>query len=422
MKKLLMKITRPLTCEKLSEVLSLERLFHSIEISLMGLCDDKLLEELSVKHGARVKMLYLNSVTIKNVESFREILNNFKLLEHLEIYRMQFQCQNIERPSADQKVDLKELKFIRIEKSSTFVIDQINRSSMDLVQLWSVEREGSHDFMAVSKRSTKLEVNVAKIRRIFHPLLTRRALPFKLKSFYVTGRLYEHVHFDADVSETFIKFLKTQTDSIIEIDVTGIRLYEPDSIGIFEVIFNEFPHLSSLKFDLFGFNHMRKSDANLFNRLKPNMGLRHLDCGKRSVPKALANKLLIKCPGIETLYIYCEGGDLLPFLAFNNSKLKSLTLKEVCNPASANLKFKFLENFVVFISRKRTPWLSFVMNNTSIRRLVIINPNKKFSYKTFNTLKTHPNLNLFNNKELVFEEPKMWTREKKMNSWFSYDL
>lgn len=424
MKKLSLNISSPLwSSEELNEVLSLERLFHSMKISLDGLCDEKILRELSRKHGARVKMLILKFVAIENVESFREILKNYPLLEHLHIHRMQFQCSDNDHTSADQTVNLKKLKFLKIEESSHLVLTLINKaliSSQNIVILWSIEDYLGCNFLVVSSQLTKLEVTVLEMAKIFTSDLSRD-LSFKLKSLYVTRYWPDIVFCDENVSENFNQFLNAQKDSITDIDITGISGikwvdFHPGSFKILELIFTDLPHLTSLKFDLFSFSYMRESDAYLFHSLKSNMSLRNLNCGIGPVSKIFANEMLSKCPGIETLVIYCNDCDLLPFLAVHNPKLKSLALREVDNPASATLKFEFLEKFSVLFTGKRKLWLSFVMNNSSIKSLGIEYQDKSFKDKTLCTLKTHANLKVFNGKELVFEK----VMKNKLYLWCPY--
>lgn len=128
------------------------------------------------------------------------------------------------------------------------------------------------------------------------------------------------------------------------------------------------------------------------------MSLKHLDCGILPVFEMLTIELLIKCPGLERLSVQCLDGDLLPFVAIHNCKLKSLTLNKIDDPASRTLKFEFLQNFVTRVTGNSKLLLSFVMINCSIRSFEILEQVKNINGKILSTLKTHPNLILFNKK------------------------
>lgn len=317
---------------------------------------------------------------------------------------------------------MKKIKFLKIECSPLLVFEHINKaliSSENIKILWSFNHDFAYgrELLAASERLNKLQIYATDIPNIFASNLTRD-FQFKLKSLQITGENFENITFDIKVFENFRKFLIAQKDSLTDIDVTGLRRrkwlnLDPGCNEIFEIIFNELPRLESLKFDLFRFCGMIRINSNVFCQLKSNMSLKHLDCGILPVFKMLAIELLSKCPGLERLSIRCLDGDLLPFLAMNNTKLKSLTLEEIDHPECRTLKFEFLESFVVRVTGNRQLWLSFVMNNSSIRSFEILDQDQSINGKTLSILKTHPHLILFNNKELV----KRRSQEKKIYLW-----
>lgn len=350
------------------DIMSLKQPFYSIEVNLEDSHSHHLIQlfgQLTSQHGGNARELIIHNAEFKSPKDFCEILRHVPKLEFLELSRTNFKLSEDDDPSSMTFVKLKHLKTIKVVYSSWIFFrflmgSQITSLVVSTAQVRPAELESLVNFLELSKSLESIEMDREAFERIFQ-LGFLKSFSFKLKRFKFFSYTFKSEKDHVD--ENFIKFLELQSETLEELGL------EYSSRAILQTIFTKLTNLRKLRLN----SNSLPTDAEFYEQLMPIVYLREFEADDR-VPSAIVAKGILKnCPNLEVLMMECDPNDvisaILPFIAQNNPKIKTLQVDSLKCEQAAEAKFQFLEAFHVFLFKEEDVLLSFIKNNPSLKTL-----------------------------------------------------
>lgn len=375
MKKFTLKLhhdfgSKGLWVDKFDEIINLDRNFQSIDVN----ADEshawnavELFVELSSHHGSQIRRLILHKAEFKHSNDFCEILRNVPLLERLEISRTKFTLSESENKFPIPSVALEHLKTIKVVYSSWIFFQYLMGTKItDLIvstaQVRKFEREILINFLENSESLNFIEMDREAFERIFESKFNN-SFPFKLRKFQFFSYTFKSEVNQID--DNFIKFLESQAGNIEDL------AFEYSSREILETIFTKLRLLKRLKLNA----NALPIDKDFYDQLTPFENLKEIHADDRIPNEDAARGMFGNCPNLETLKVDCDPheiiSNILPFIAINNPKLKTLYIDTLKTQHDPEVRFKYLEVVHVFFFKKIRYLLSFLKHNSTVHTLKV---------------------------------------------------
>lgn len=379
---------------RFGEILGLERKFHTIEVKKGDIkaaseyCA-KAIVRIIAQHGSQLRKLIFFRVSLNNRNEFVKLMASAPMLETLDFWLLDF-LQPIEEdvePACNEPVLMKYLKKVRIHSSDAILfklfaaphVEEFEISTESTIQFQNV-----FDFIQPKMKLKSLEIDQKTFPFFFQFLPSLPAM--KLQRFRMLWMFRQDE--DPLLNRNFCKFLRSHANTLEHLEL------EFHSREVFETIFTKLDRLKILEFVRID---RLPIDEAFYEQIRPRWNLKRIYSRRHKFPnKIAAQGILGNCPNLESLevpydQIVCS---MLPFLALNNPKLKTLSMETIRSKikVKARVKFNFLTRLDLQTVVNFTFIASFIKINPTIDTLVVEVVGKKSSLKGLTQLMNLPNL------------------------------
>ena len=345
--------------EEIDEVLSLKRKFVTIDVTLEDIHapnSTDLFAKVAESCGSRVRKLIMQDADFKSSSVLSNILLSMPLLEELEIRELRcpekFPLRSVKlnrlKVLKISNVDWKFFQYMKAPNVTTFEVDDSEMNISDD----SVEFLTS--FLKSSADLESLGIEEYIIDKIFCSKAIK-SFPLKLKKIDFQNNDLTDQH--------FARFLATQASSLEELEI------QFGSRDIYEVIFKEMKVLKTLRMNM----DTLPTDKEFYDRLKPIKSLKEIFSNFGFSDEVSAKGILGNCPNLEVLNVTMHGNgfDLLSFIAINNPKITTLSIKTLKGHTSPDIKFRSLKQLQLYEVKNIEFLLTFIRNNPALETLSI---------------------------------------------------
>lgn len=277
-------------------------------------CEQAQFVKLIEKFGAHLEDLKVDHWWNVHEDSFRAVLKNLPKLKSLELSNISIKNSYNETTAPINLLQLTDLQFRRIYFETNSVLEILSApllKTLVIIPAWRL-KELTNFLNSVPKLET-LTCDAGAIIRSFKA--SKEGFPFKLKSLHCEDSWV------CGNEEDFCTFLRSQSASFEEIDAYF------KSQGAFEILLTKMKRLQI-------WSHANLSalptDEQFYRQLNPSQ-IKEIH-GYHSFPnETAAQGILGNCPHLEVLDIPRDTivPTMLPFLAANNSKLKTLKIEQL---------------------------------------------------------------------------------------------
>lgn len=346
--------------EEIVEILSLERKFVTIDVTL----DDthaqntsELFVRIVEKCGSQVRKLILQDADFKDSSTLHKILMSMPLLEEMDIAELR--CANAlkhELPVTFYR--LKTLKISNVDWRLFQYLKAPNITSFEVDDTEMNTSDSSIEFLASFLKSSRDIESLGIEENIIDKIFSSKAIksfPLKLKKIEFQNNDQSDQHFS--------RFLASQASSLEELEI------QFGSREIYEVIFKEMKCLKTLRMNM----DTLPTDKEFYDKLRPVESLKEIFSNFGFSDEVSAKGILGNCPNLEVLNVTMDGNgfDLLSFIAINNPKITTLSIKTLKDHTTPEVKFKALKRLQLYEVKNVEFLLTFLRNNSTLETLSI---------------------------------------------------
>jgi hypothetical protein len=167
--------------------------------------------EISRFHGFHLRNLSLSSACFINSQDFCDILNNLPLLEKLNLQNTRFEMKtNNDQTVAIKKVEMKNLKTVKLDNSSWIFLQFLNSSHLESIEiLYGNSNDRTHlmKFLASTPKLKSMTIDASALETIFKEKVEEK-FPFRLRKLHILSKFsYET---STKVDRNFYDFMESQ--------------------------------------------------------------------------------------------------------------------------------------------------------------------------------------------------------------------
>lgn len=350
--------------DEIDVILSLKRRFVTIDVTLEDNTHEPsssdLFAKIAASCGSQVRKLIMHDAVFKNSSTLNEILKSMPLLEEIEIRELYCSSASYQNQEP-QPVTLYRLKTLKISNVDWKFFQHLNAPNITTFEVDDSEMNISENsvefiknFLESSRGLESLGIEETVIDKIFSSKSMRR-FTFKLKKLDFQN--------NDQADRYFSKFLASQASSLEELEI------QIGSREIYDVIFRDMRCLKTLRMNM----DTLPTDKEFYDRLKPIKSLKEIFSNFGFSDEVSAKGVLGNCPNLEVLNVTMDsnGFELLPFIAINNPKITTLSIKALRDHISPDIKFESLKRLQLYEVRNVEFLLTFIRNNPAVETLSI---------------------------------------------------
>lgn len=215
------------------------------------------------------------------------------------------------------------------------------------------------DFLERAEGLKKLDLNEQMFTKI-----SESDSHTKFKFHLTTYEMSYHCKMTDTIGKNFSAFLFSQASSLTDLDVRGSG--SVPSV-VYSTIINNLDRLSTLKIDVSSL----PSHRFFYEKLKPNISLKHLWLFEDFPSEEAGKGFLGSCPNIEKIVSYQNVGNCIKSIATFNPNLVDFKLNSITVPVSTGTRFNKLKLLTIRSIKDSDAWMSLVASCPTIESLTV---------------------------------------------------